>query len=201
MIHRTEITGLILAGGRGMRMGQVNKGLQTMQGKTMVEHVIARIRPQVDRLIINANQDIDRYRQFTELVFQDNITDYPGPLAGLECGLKHCQTRYLLSAPCDSPFLPTNLAERLAIAMLNEGTQVAVPVTEELQDGKLKQQTQPVFCLLQADLHSHLYKFLQQDGRKISDWLDQLRVSEVVFDNNEEFRNINTKAELDTFAL
>jgi molybdopterin-guanine dinucleotide biosynthesis protein A len=196
MIDRDNITGLILAGGRGMRMGQVNKGLQELQGKTMVDHVITRLKPQVGHLIINANQDLDRYRQFALAVFSDRIADYAGPLAGLECGLQHCQTKYLLSAPCDSPFLPIDLADRLATAMSEEGTQIAIPYTEELEQGQLVKQLQPVFCLVERDLHQHLRTFLEQGGRKISDWLDQLRVSEVLFEDHQEFRNINTRAEL-----
>ncbi|MBC3882279.1 molybdenum cofactor guanylyltransferase [Undibacterium sp. LX40W] len=200
MIHRTEITGLILAGGRGMRMGHVNKGLQTMQGKTMVEHVIARLKPQVGNLIINANQDLERYREFELAVFPDSIANYAGPLAGLESGLQHCQTKYLLSAPCDSPFLPIDLANKLATTMVKQGTQIAVPFTEELVQGQLLKQLQPVFCLVERDLHHHLRDFLEHGGRKISDWLGQLRVSEVKFEDHQEFRNINTRAELNFYS-
>jgi molybdenum cofactor guanylyltransferase len=198
MIQRSEITGLILAGGRGTRMGHVNKGLQTLHSKTMVEHVIARLAPQVDQLLINANQDLDRYRQFGFPVVSDTLLDYSGPLAGLECGLAHCQTPYLVCAPCDSPFVPSTLVERLAKAISDEGTQLAVPVTEEFENGKLIRQVQAVFCLLERNLHLELQDFLQNGGRKMSDWFKQLRVSEVVFDKLDEFRNINTKIELDS---
>lgn len=198
MIQRNEITGLILAGGRGTRMGSVNKGLQQLQGKTMVEHVIERMAPQVDQLFINANQDLDLYRQFGLPVYSDTVLEYAGPLAGLECGLAHCQTPYLLSAPCDSPFVSSALAERLALAISQENTQLAVPVTEQFQNGKLIRQVQPVFCLLERNLHVNLRHFLQDGGRKISDWFKHIRVSEVIFDNHDEFRNINTKAELNS---
>lgn len=200
MIQQSEITGLILAGGRGMRMGQVNKGLQELNGKTMVAHVIEKLLPQVGTILINANQDQDRYAQYGFPVIADTIADYAGPLAGLESALSICQTKYLLSTPCDSPFLPSDLASRLASAMIREGSQLAVPVTYEHVEGELKKQIQPVFCMLERNLHESLADFLKNGGRKISDWFDQLQVSELVFENHHEFSNINTKAELAAYA-
>lgn len=200
MIQQSEITGLILAGGRGMRMGQVNKGLQELNGKTMVAHVIEKLLPQVSTILINANQDLDRYAEYGFPVITDTIADYAGPLAGLESALSQCQTKYLLSTPCDSPFLPSDLASRLASAMTRDGSQLAVPITHELFEGKLEKQIQPVFCLLERNLHESLADFLKNGGRKISDWFDQLRISEVVFENHDEFSNINTKAELAAHA-
>jgi len=108
------ISGLVLAGGRGSRMGNVDKGLQPFHSSTMVEHVLARLRPQVGPLAISANRNLDTYRAFGAMVLTDEMADFPGPLAGLETGLRHCATPYLLTVPCDSPFLPPDLAARLA---------------------------------------------------------------------------------------
>lgn len=146
------ISGLVLAGGRGSRMGNVDKGLQPFRSSTMVEHVLARLRPQVGPVAISANRNLDAYRAFDAMVLPDEVADgvepYPGPLAGLEAGLRHCATPYLLAVPCDSPFLPTDLASRLFAALQEADADVAYAATQEA--GK-RAQPHPVFCLVRAD--------------------------------------------------
>lgn len=194
-IPSSEITGLILAGGRGTRMGTVDKGLQNFRGGPMVLQVIMRLQPQVGEIIINANQNIGPYEGFGFPVWPDQLGGFEGPLAGLQTGLSHCETGYLLTAPCDSPFLPADLAERLGDALDAADAELAVAVTEE--EGK--RQPQPVFCLMKASVLPSLTAFLQEGGRKIDKWYRSLRYVEVLFDDADAFRNINTVDELRRF--
>ncbi len=191
-IELSEITGLILAGGRGSRMGSVDKGLQPLHGKPMVVHVIERLRPQVQQLMINANQNLEIYQAFGLPVWPDQFTGFAGPLAGLQTGLAHCQTPYLVTAPCDSPFLPSDLVRRLADALVSEGAELAVAVTGTAQAS----QPHPVFCLLKALLLPDLSAYLEQGGRKVDTWFKSRQVAEVIFPDEQAFRNINTLEEL-----
>ncbi|GIZ52067.1 molybdenum cofactor guanylyltransferase MobA [Noviherbaspirillum aridicola] len=194
-IPSSEITGLILAGGRGTRMGTVDKGLQNFRGGPMVMHVIMRLQPQVGEIIINANQNIGPYEGFGFPVWPDQLGGFEGPLAGLQTGLTHCETGYLLTAPCDSPFLPADLAERLGEALAAAEAELAVAVTEE--EGR--RQPQPVFCLMKSSVLPSLNAFLQDGGRKIDKWYRSLRFVEVLFDDADAFRNINTVDDLRRF--
>ena len=123
MSLKSKVTGLILAGGRGTRMGRVDKGLQPFQGATLVAHVLRRLAPQTATIVINANRNLPQYQALAGVaaVAPDAMGGYEGPLAGLQTGLQHCATELLLTAPCDSPFLPADLAERLYAAMQAEG--------------------------------------------------------------------------------
>lgn len=188
-----QITGLILAGGRGSRMGNVDKGLQTFRSAPMILHVIMRLSPQTGSLMINANQNHGPYEGFGLPVWPDQMSGFEGPLAGLQTGLAHCETEYLVTAPCDSPFLPTNLVERLADAIGE--ADLAVAVTGD-DDGR---QPHPVFCLMRSSLLPHLTVFLQEGGRKIDAWYKSLNFVEVVFSDEAAFRNINTLEELRRF--
>lgn len=188
-IDPARITGLILAGGQGRRMGQVDKGLQAFRGYPMVMHVLLRLSPQVGAILINANRNLEAYEGLGHPVVSDRIEGYAGPLAGLHAGLARCETPYLLSAPCDSPFLPTDLAQRLAQGLIEQKADLAVARTGA--------QLQPVFCLMRSDLEQHLADFLQQGGRKVDAWTSGLRLAEVDFaDQAEAFLNINTLEEL-----
>jgi molybdopterin molybdotransferase len=187
------ISGLVLAGGRGSRMGNVDKGLQPFRSSTMVEHVLARLRPQVGPLAINANRNLDTYRAFGAPVLTDEMADFPGPLAGLETGLRHCTTPYLLTVPCDSPFLPLDLAARLFAALQEHDADVAYAATQEA--GMLVQ-PHPVFCLVRADRLPVLSAYLAQGGRRVDGWYRDIKAVEVVFDDADAFRNINTLDEL-----
>lgn len=187
-----SITGLILAGGRGSRMGLVDKGLQLLQGQTLCQHVLARLAPQVSHMMINANQNLERYQAFGVPVIADAIEGFAGPLAGMHSGMQQAATPYLLTAPVDSPFLPVDLAARLAQALQQQQAEVAVAMT--LEDGR--QQVQPVFCLMKTALLPHLSAWLAAGGRKIDAWYGDLAVARVLFEDRDAFRNLNTLDEL-----
>jgi molybdopterin-guanine dinucleotide biosynthesis protein A len=191
-INPDQVTGLILAGGRGSRMGHVDKGLQTFRGAPMVLHVIMRLQPQVGALMINANQNLGPYEGFGLPVWPDQLGGFEGPLAGLQTGLAHCDTDYLVTAPCDSPFLPPDLVQRLGAALQTADADLAVAVSEE--EGERR--AQPVFCLMKANVLASLTLFLQEGGRKIDKWYRGLKFVEVDFPDADAFRNINTLEEL-----
>lgn len=188
----SQITGLILAGGRGTRMGTVDKGLQMFRSAPMALHVLMRLSPQVGYVMINANQNIAPYEGFGVPVWQDEMQGFAGPLAGLQTGMVHCDTDYLVTAPCDSPFLPADLVERLAAGLEEKNADLAVAVTGA---GETRQ-AHPVFCLAKASLLPHLTLYLQEGGRKFDKWYASLNVAEVHFDEEDAFRNINTRDEL-----
>ena len=188
-MDRSEITGLVLAGGQGRRLGSVDKGLVLFDERPLVDHVLERLAPQVGAVIINANQNIERYRTFGHRVVADAMDGFAGPLAGLHAGLTAAQTDYVVTAPCDSPFLPADLVSRLGAAMIRDGAQLAV--------AKTFAQPHPVFALVRRDVPPHLASFLGGGGRKIDAWYATLAVSEVAFDDEADaFRNINTLEEL-----
>ena len=192
MIAREQITGLVLAGGRGSRMGGVDKGLQNHRGMPLALRALLRLQPQVGELMVNANRNLGAYEAFGAPVWPDATSDFPGPLAGLLAGLERCETPYLVSVPCDTPDFPTDIVERLAAALENEGAEIAMAAT--LEDGQLR--TQPVFCLLHAQLMESLVAFLQAGERKIDRWTARHRVAVVTFDDPAAFFNANTTAEL-----
>ena len=188
------ITGLVLAGGLGRRMGGIDKGLQAFRGEPMVAQVIRRFAPQVDALIVNANQNIERYAAFGHPVVPDVITGYAGPLAGLHAGLHACRTPLLVTSPCDSPFLPLDLVARLHEALEREGADLAVARTGE--------QSHPVFSLVRRHVLPGLTDFLDGGGRKVDLWYSALKVVEVSFDDQPDaFANINTLNELAALAV
>jgi len=186
---RPDITGVILAGGQGRRMGGVDKGLQLLRGRPMVAWVLERLQPQVDELLINANQNLPAYAQFGCRVVPDTIEGFAGPLAGLQRGLTEARHPLVVTAPCDSPFLPTDLVARLRNALESHDAQLAVAKT-----GK---QAHPVFCLCRKTVLADLTAFLAGGGRKIDSWYARLAVVEVSFDDVPgAFSNINTQDEL-----
>jgi molybdopterin-guanine dinucleotide biosynthesis protein A len=192
MIARSDITGLVLAGGRGSRMGGVDKGLQTYKGVPLALHTTLRLLPQVASVMINANRNIAAYESFGTAVWPDSLPDFAGPLAGFLAGLEHCETPWLVTVPCDTPEFPTDLVERLAAAADAEGAEIAVAACPEA--GALR--AQPVFCLLRADLIDSLVRFTEQGGSKIDRWTAQHRRVEVPFDDARAFFNANTADEL-----
>ncbi|WP_426190266.1 gephyrin-like molybdotransferase Glp [Massilia sp. DWR3-1-1] len=195
MQKNQQLSALILAGGRGTRMGHVDKGLQAFRGLTMAGHVLQRLAPQVGAVAINANQNLDAYRAFDVPVWPDETTGFAGPLAGLEVGLRHCATPFLVTAPCDSPFVPLDLAERLFTALQAQDADVALAVTQEAGQ---RRQPHPVFCLVKTSLLPVLSQYLAEGGRKMDGWYAGLKVAEVLFDDSDAFRNINTRDELDS---
>lgn len=197
MIPHNHITGLILAGGRGSRMGHVDKGLQPFRGKPMAAHVIERLAPQVSAIAINANQNLEQYEAFGVPVWPDDLQGFEGPMAGLETGLRRCTTDYLVTAPCDSPFLPLDLVERLSAALEANGADLALAETEEPDDsGEMRVQPHPVFALVKRSALPHLANFLATGGRRMDGWYSAIRVVRVRFDDANAFRNINTLREL-----
>ena len=183
------ISGLVLAGGQGSRMGGVDKGLQPFRGKPMVAHVLERLQPQVDEVLVNANRNAAEYERFGHRVIADEIAGFAGPLAGFERGLAHAKGDFLVTVPCDSPFLPTDLVSRLRNALEKEGADLAVAKTGE--------QAHPVFCLMRRSVLPSLREFLGSGQRKIDRWYSSLKVVEVPFDHEADaFLNINTREEL-----
>jgi molybdenum cofactor guanylyltransferase len=181
------ITGLLLAGGQGRRMGGLDKGLQALRGKPMAQWALERLAPQVDELIINCNQNLDVYARFGHRVVPDEIGGFAGPLAGLHAGLKAASHRLVVTAPCDSPFLPLDLVLRLKNHLGENDLAVA----------KTGKQAHPVFSLVRKDVLANLEAFLRSGGRKIDAWYASLSTVEVSFDDEADaFRNINTLEEL-----
>ena len=192
-MDRSAVTGLILAGGLGRRMGGVDKGLQMLRGETMVAHVLKRLAPQVDALLINANQNADAYAALGDAygasVVADVVGGFAGPLAGLHAGLAAASTQLVVTVPCDSPFLPLDLVARLRSALHAQNAMIAV--------AKTGTQPHPVFALVDRSVRDNLDAFLQSGGRKIDAWYAALPVVEVAFDDEAEaFENINTREEL-----
>jgi molybdopterin-guanine dinucleotide biosynthesis protein A len=188
-ITRHDITGVVLAGGLGRRMGGVDKGLVELDGRPFVAHVITRLAPQVGTIIVNANQNTERYARFVYPVVADAIAGFAGPLAGLHAGLAAATTPYVVTCPCDSPFLPADLVARLAGAFDARPIDIAVARTFT--------QAHPVFSLVRRTVLPGLARFLEGGGRKIDLWYAALPVAEVSFDDEaDRFRNINTRDEL-----
>jgi molybdenum cofactor guanylyltransferase len=178
------ITAIVLAGGRATRMGGMDKGLVELAGRPMIAHVLAALAPQVERVIINANRNLDRYAAFGWPVVADEDTGFLGPLAGLAAGLRTADTPLVLTAPCDCPLLAPDLVARLYSALERERAEIAVPF-----DGE---RLQPVFALVKRELAESLAAYLGGGDRKIDRWFAQHRLAQVDFsDRPENFVNVN----------
>lgn len=183
----TGVSGIVLAGGQGRRMGGVDKGLQLLRGKPMIEWALERLAPQVSEIIVNANQNLQFYGNYGHRVVPDEITGFAGPLAGLHAGLKAASNPLVVTVPCDSPFLPFDLVSRLQKSLGENDLAVA----------KTGDQPHPVFALMKSRVRESLEAFLAAGGRKIDAWYAALKVVEVSFDDEADaFRNINTLDEL-----
>jgi molybdenum cofactor guanylyltransferase len=198
--HIPGITGLILAGGRGSRMGGVDKGLQNFRGLPLALQTLMRLQLQSlppQEILINANRNLAAYESLGVPVWPDSIDGFAGPLAGFLTGLERCETPLLLTVPCDSPLFPLDLVERLYKAMEEQGADLAMAAAPEA-DGSVR--PQPVFCMLKTELLESLVKFTQSGGRKIDAWTGQHRCAIVPFDQSGDsahaFANANTLAEL-----
>ncbi|TSE31912.1 Molybdenum cofactor guanylyltransferase [Tepidimonas taiwanensis] len=195
------VTGVVLAGGRGSRMGGVDKGLQPFQGAPLALHALLRLQRQrggwIGDCMINANRHLGAYEGFGVPVWPDELPDYAGPLAGMLTALTHCETPHLLTVPCDSPRLPLDLADRLCRAVIEHGADLAMAAAPE-PDGQVR--PQPVFCLLGTHLLESLTRFLHDGGRKIDAWTARHRCVIVPFDRPDDdplaFANVNTLEEL-----
>ncbi len=196
-----DITGLILAGVRGSRMGGVDKGLQNFNGIPLALHTLMRLGPQVESVMINANRNLSAYESFGSAVWPDASADFAGPLSGFLVGLERAETPYVLTVPCDTPRLPLDLAERLSEALVREDADIAMAAAPETDEhGHAEVRTQPVFCLMKIELSESLVKFTHSGGRKIDAWTAQHKTVVVPFDAEGDdplaFANVNTLTEL-----
>ena len=200
-IHPQDITGLILAGGRGSRMGGVDKGLQNFNGIPLALHTLMRLGPQVQSVMVNANRNLSAYESFGAAVWPDASADFAGPLSGFLVGLERAETPYVLTVPCDTPRLPLDLAERLATALARENADIAMAAAPETDEqGQTQIRTQPVFCLMKIELSESLVNFTHAGGLKNDTWTAQHNTVVVPFDHPNDdplaFANINTLTEL-----
>ena len=191
-IAREDITGLVLAGGLGSRMGGVDKGLQNHQGTPLAQHALLRLRPQVGALMLSANRHLSDYEAMGVPVWTDSVEGYAGPLAGLLTGLEHASTEWLVTVPCDTPNFPEDLVARLAAAASAEGADLAMAVTHE--EGRVRRQ--PVFCLVRTRLRDSLAAYLAAGDRKFGAWTAQHQTAEVLFNDATAFFNANTPEDL-----
>jgi len=203
LINPTDITGLILAGGRGSRMGGVDKGLQNFNGLPLALHTLTRLQMGggVGSIMLNANRNLAAYESFGVSVWPDVLADYAGPLAGFLTGLERCETSFLVTVPCDTPLLPLDLVTRLAQALEDQDADIAMVSAPELgKDGQMTLRAQPVFCLMRVDLMESLVHFTQEGGRKIDAWTALHKTVLVPFDlpgdDPKAFCNANTLTEL-----
>lgn len=179
------ITGIVLAGGLGRRMGRVEKGLLPFRGTPLVARVLERLAPQVESILLNANHNLAAYQAFGYPVVSDHIGGHVGPLAGLHCGMAAAKTPFVASVPCDAPLLPMDLIARLMASLQGASADVAVASTA----GGL----QPVFCLCRTSLRANLTDYLARGGRKVDAWLLGLQAVVVDFSDAEAaFANFNT---------
>ncbi len=201
-IATRDVTGLVLAGGRGSRMGGVDKGLELFNGLPLAFQALQRLRPQVAEMAINANRNLAVYEKFGASVWPDAQAGYPGPLAGFLSGLSHCKTDWLVTVPCDTPLFPADLASRMVEALDSvAGAEIAIAAAPEAdRSGDVALRAQPVFCLLPTSLRESLQHFIASGGRKIDEWTAQHRSLVVPFDrlgdDPSAFANANTLDEL-----
>ena len=188
------ISAIILSGGRAIRMNGVDKGLVLLQSKSLIQHVIERLTPQVDEILINANRELTQYQALGYPVLQDEVEDFLGPLAGFSLGLQHAKHDYVLTVPCDSPLLPVDLAQRLMAVLVENNAEIAVASS----DGD----SHPVFCLCKKTVLPSLTAYLQQGERRVSAWQKSQQYIEVDFTEcNEAFTNLNTFEDLAALEL
>ncbi len=191
-LQKADVTGLVLAGGRGSRMGSIDKGLLPFRGKPLFLHASQRLSPQVATLLLNANRNPEEYEKAGFEVIPDDPLTFSGPLSGFATGLKYCRTPYLVTIPCDSPFFPETLVKTLGEALLRENADIAIAAT----GGTPPFTPQPVFCLMKRELLPHLLAFLETGKRKIDAWYASLNVVLVPFTDEAAFCNINTPDEV-----
>jgi molybdopterin-guanine dinucleotide biosynthesis protein A len=192
MIAKQTITGVVLAGGRGSRMGGLDKGLQPWRGQPLAASALHRLATQVGPVLVSANRHLDAYAALGAPVWPDAMSGYPGPLAGFMTGFQHCTTPYLVTVPCDVPGFPADLVERLALVLESQDAEIAMAATFE--EGVL--QRHPVFCLLKAGLADSLAGYLDEGLRRVMEWTARHKRVDVVFGDAEAFRGANTVDEL-----
>jgi molybdopterin-guanine dinucleotide biosynthesis protein A len=191
-ITAAEITGLVLAGGRGSRMGGVDKGLQDHLGIPLALHALRRLAPQVGKMMINANRNLAAYESMGVPVWPDEVPNYAGPLAGMLAGLAHCDTPYLMTVPCDTPNFPLDLVERLTRGLADIDGDVAMAFTRE--NGVPRRQ--PVFSLMKVSVRESLSAYVRSGQGNVGHWAGQQRCAQVMFEEGSAFFNANTPADL-----
>jgi molybdopterin-guanine dinucleotide biosynthesis protein A len=204
-MKKYSVTGLILAGGKGSRMGGLDKGLEHFKGIPLALHALHRLKAQEDTVISSfmliANRNTAAYEAMGIPVRHDTIEGFAGPLAGILTGLQHCQTELLLTVPCDCPYFPLNLAHKLLAAMEDETIEIAMATSNDIH-GQIR--NQPVFCLMRTGLADNLAEFIQSGGRKIETWIKLQHYALVNFDSHDNlsssFANLNTSEELKLLA-
>jgi molybdopterin-guanine dinucleotide biosynthesis protein A len=190
MLNKHNVTAVILAGGKGRRMDGEDKGLVELANRPLIEYVIDAIKPQVETIILNANRNQAQYSRYGYPVVSDTLEDYQGPLAGFICAMKSSTTSHIATLPCDGPFVPGDLVERLIFSLTNNDAEIAVA-----HDGD---RMQPVYSLIPVTLSNSLNTFLDSGERKIDRWYKQHRIALADFsDCPETFRNINTAEQRD----
>lgn len=190
--EKNNITAVVLAGGRGRRLGGQDKGLMDLDGKPLIEHILELVTPQVSAVIINANRNQQVYADLGHPVISDNMADYQGPLAGFAVALAACNTDYIMTLPCDGPYVPVDLVSRLSAAMKDNDAELAVAY-----DG---QRMQPVYALIPRSLLGSLQEFLDAGDRKIDLWYARHNTALADFsDVINTFFNINTEDDLSKF--
>lgn len=189
MSTEQKISAIVLAGGRGRRMGEMDKGLLLLQGKPLVSWVVDRISPQVDEVVISANRNLAHYRELGYAVLPDEMLDFPGPLAGLHRAMAVVRHPLWFSVPCDTPFLPEDIVRRLYAALQADRAELAVAAVEGRK--------QPAICLGYTHLRAGLGDFLARGGRRVGEWQSGLRWTTALFDDLQSFNNINAMADLE----
>jgi molybdopterin-guanine dinucleotide biosynthesis protein A len=187
-IDRQNITAVILAGGKGSRLGGQDKGLVIYNGKPLIEHVLERIKPQVATIIINANRNHATYRAYGYKIINDSMQNFQGPLAGFSAVMQVVATDYIITMPCDGPLIANDLVSRLSTSLQNDPDNIAVA-----HNGK---RLQPVYALIPTKLQHKLNHFLNQGKRGVNHWYNQQGYIPTDFsDNPDAFKNINTEQE------
>jgi molybdopterin-guanine dinucleotide biosynthesis protein A len=180
-----QVSCIILAGGEGKRLGGVDKGLVTYKSTPLIEHVLASIKPQVDEIIISANRNIDTYEKYGHKVISDNSDVYRGPLAGIAATLPYCTNKWVLVVPCDMPFLPDNIVEKLS-AETDKGISIAA----------LNEKLQLVF-LMHKELQASIQQSLDNNQLRLLQWVKSHQPAIISFTDYGAFRNFNNRDDLD----
>jgi molybdopterin-guanine dinucleotide biosynthesis protein A len=187
--ERISVTGLILAGGRARRMDGVDKGLLEIGATTMVSRIAGQLQQQCAGLIINANRNREKYAALGHPVYPDVLPDYQGPLSGMYTGLSHISTEWMITAPCDGPFVADDYVTRMAGELQSRGCRLAVASCDT--------RLQPVYALMHISLREDLDEFLKTGERKIDRWYCRHDYAVVDFSHYAEmFENINTPQQL-----
>jgi molybdopterin-guanine dinucleotide biosynthesis protein A len=184
------VGGLILAGGRGARMQEADKGLLMLAGQPLVAHVARRLAPQVQSLLISANRNIERYAQYGQVLRDDPVFGaWSGPLSGVAAGLRAWPGPWLVVTPCDAPFVPHDMAVRLVAAAQARGAPLAV--------ARAAGRRHSVCMALRTSLADDLHDYLQGGDRKVELWQARVGGVEVDFDDaSDAFLNLNTPDDL-----